>query len=72
MGRHGHFYGLPAEDADKRPITRTTVRRVVNIFRPYRAKVGLVALTVTITAALGVVNPLLIRAVFNNALFGTS
>ena len=71
MGRHGHFYGIHAPEADKRPITRATLRRVVSIFRPYKAKVSLVALTIVITSGLGVVNPLLIRAVFNNALFGT-
>jgi ATP-binding cassette, subfamily B, bacterial len=71
MGRHGHFYGLPAVDADNRPITRSTVRRVVGIFKPYKSKVNLVALMVVVTAGLGVVNPLLIKAVFDNALFGT-
>jgi ATP-binding cassette subfamily B protein len=70
MGRHGRFYGAPLSEEDKRPIARTTVRRVVQTFRPYRAKVGVVALTIIVTSGLGVVNPLLIRAVFNNALFG--
>jgi ATP-binding cassette, subfamily B, bacterial len=64
------MFRVPTADADDRPITRDTVRRVVGVFKPYRRKVGLVALTVTTTAALGVVNPLLIRDVFNNALFG--
>ncbi|HEY7401727.1 MAG TPA: ABC transporter ATP-binding protein [Actinomycetota bacterium] len=68
--RHGGFYRGPPREEDQRPISRTTVRRVVQTFRPYRAKVSLVGLTIVITSGLGVVNPLLIRAVFNNALFG--
>jgi ATP-binding cassette subfamily B protein len=64
------FYGAPAGEEDQRPIARSTIRRVVQTFRPYRAKVSLVALTIVVTSGLGVVNPLLIRAVFNNAFFG--
>jgi len=48
------------------------VRRVVATFRPYRGKVGLVALTIAFTSGLGVANPLLIKAVFDNALHCTN
>ncbi len=58
------------EDQDQRPIDRRTVRRVVAIFKPYRWKVAVVALAIVVTSGLGVVNPLLIAKVFNNALFG--
>jgi ATP-binding cassette subfamily B protein len=71
MGRHGRFYATPAEGSD-RPIQRKTVRRVVATFRPYRGKVSLVGLLIVLTSALGVVNPLLIRSVFDNALFGSA
>src|SRR4029077_14785131 len=64
------FGGRPVRDEDKRPIKKATVRRVVATFRPYRARVAVVAVAIVITAGLGVVNPLLIRAVFDNALFG--
>ncbi len=57
-------------EQDRRPIKRQTVRRVVGAFRPYRRKVALVGLAIAVTSGLGVVNPLMIRAVFNNALFG--
>jgi ATP-binding cassette, subfamily B, bacterial len=60
---------VPAE-VDKRPIRKQTVRRVVQTFRPYRGKVALVGLIIALSSGLGVVNPLMIRAVFNNALFG--
>jgi ATP-binding cassette subfamily B protein len=63
--------GAPA-DEDPRPIKPATVRRVVATFRPYRRKVTLVGLMIVITAGLGVVNPLLIVRVFDNALFGSN
>jgi ATP-binding cassette subfamily B protein len=66
---HGRMFRVPTE-ADDRPIGRRTVRRVVTTFRPYRRKVGLVGLMIVVTSGLGVVNPLLIKAVFDNALFG--
>jgi ATP-binding cassette subfamily B protein len=46
-----------------------TMRRVVVLFRPYRRRLLAVALIVIVTAGLGVVNPLLIKLVFDNALF---
>jgi ATP-binding cassette, subfamily B, bacterial len=55
---------------DRRPVTRRTVRRVVATFRPYRAQVTVVAIAIVVTSALGVVNPLLIKRVFDQALFG--
>ncbi|HEY5861437.1 MAG TPA: ABC transporter transmembrane domain-containing protein, partial [Actinomycetota bacterium] len=70
MGRHRSFFAVRPEDQDQRPIDRKTVRRVVAIFKPYRGKVSIVALAIVITSGLGVVNPLLIAKVFNDALFG--
>jgi ATP-binding cassette, subfamily B, bacterial len=70
MGRHRGFFAVPAEPQDKRPITRGTVRRVVATFRPYRWQVAVVGVAIVVTSGLGVVNPLLIAKVFNNALFG--
>jgi ATP-binding cassette subfamily B protein len=71
MGRHTRFYAAPAEKPDK-PVDRATVKRVVGTFRPYRGKVWIVGILITITAALGVVNPLLIVYIFNHGLFGTA
>jgi ATP-binding cassette subfamily B protein len=42
---------------------------VVPLFRPYRAQVAAVVALIVVTSSIGVVNPLLIQAVFNNALF---
>ena len=48
---------------------RDTARRVVPLFRPYRAQVALVVSLIVVTSTIGIVNPLLIQAVFNKALF---
>ena len=63
------MFRVPAE-GDDRPIARHTIKRVVSTFRPYRGKVIWVGLAIVVTSGLGVVNPLLIKAVFDNALFG--
>jgi len=63
------MFRVPHEE-DDRPIGKHTVRRVIATVRPYRGKVALVGLAIVITSGLGVVNPLLIKAVFDNALFG--
>ena len=45
------------------------VRRIATLFRPYRGQVALVCLTILVTGTLGVVNPVLIKVVFDHALF---
>jgi ATP-binding cassette subfamily B protein len=70
MGRHRSFFAVRPEEEDQRPIDRATVRRVIDTFRPYKTKVTIVAVLIIVTSALGVVNPMLISKVFNNALFG--
>jgi ATP-binding cassette, subfamily B, bacterial len=69
MGRHG-FFRVPPIDEDHRKVDRATVRRVIGTFRPYKGKVGLVGLLIGLTSGLGVINPLMIVLVFDNALFG--
>jgi hypothetical protein len=61
MGRHGRFFAAPLSEEDKRPISRATVRRVVATFRPYRRRVGVVAVAIIVTSALGIVNPPIIK-----------
>jgi ATP-binding cassette subfamily B protein len=70
VGRHRSFYAVRPDAEDDRPVDRETIRRVVATFRPYRGKVALVGLAIIVSSGLGVINPLLIRAVFNDALFG--
>ena len=44
-------------------------RRIVGLFGPYRVLVAVVGLLIVVNAALGVVNPVLIKEVFDSALF---
>src|SRR6201987_4317733 len=48
---------------------RDTARRVVPLFRPYRAQVAAVIGLIVLTSTIGIINPLLIQTVFNKALF---
>src|SRR5215471_9053576 len=48
---------------------RDTARRVIPLFRPYRVQVAAVVGLIVVTSTIGIINPLLIRAVFNQALF---
>ena len=58
--------GNPAAPAH---VDRDTARRVVPLFRPYRAQVAVVVGLIVLTSTIGIINPLLIQAVFNKALF---
>ena len=49
---------------------RDTARRVIPLFRPYRGRVVVVVGLIVLTSTIGIINPLLIQAVFNKALFG--
>ena len=69
MGFHRTYLRVRPEEP-ARPVDRATVRRVVGTFRPYKAKVSLVGLAIVVTSALGVVNPLLIKWIFDEGLFG--
>jgi ATP-binding cassette, subfamily B, bacterial len=48
---------------------QSTARRVIPLFRPYRVRVALVGGLIVLTSAIGIINPFLIQAVFNKALF---
>jgi len=57
--------GLPAPSS---PMLGRTIR----LFRPYRFQVVAVSVLILLTASIGVVNPLLIRTVFDDGLFPAS
>ena len=64
----------PLSSADGNPAApahanRDTARRVVPLFRPYRAQVAAVVGLIVLTSTIGIINPLLIQVVFNKALF---
>jgi ATP-binding cassette, subfamily B, bacterial len=60
------YGGHPAPPARS---NRDTARRVLPLFRPYRAQVAAVIALIVVTSTIGIINPLLIQAVFNKALF---
>ena len=64
--RSGAVSGNPAAPAH---VNRDTARRVVPLFRPYRAQVAAVVGLIVVTSTIGIINPLLIQVVFNQALF---
>ena len=57
-----------AQDGRKASAERL-IPRVARLFKPYRGQVGLVALAILVSSAVGVANPLLIKVVFDQALF---
>jgi ATP-binding cassette subfamily B protein len=58
---------MPADPPAR--MDRDTTRRIVALFRPYRIQVAAVVGLILVTSTIGIVNPLLIQAVFNKALF---
>ena len=44
-------------------------RRIVRLFRPYRGRTALILVSIVVTSGLGIVNPLLVQVVFDDALF---
>jgi ATP-binding cassette subfamily B protein len=68
------FYRSDGPEGPDKPQgdVRRLVPRVVRLFRPYRRRVSVLALLILLSSAIGVVNPLLTRNVFDNALFPAS
>jgi ATP-binding cassette subfamily B protein len=55
----------PARPAD----ADRTGRRVVALFRPYRGRVAVIAVTILVSSLLGLALPFLTQAIFDRALF---
>ena len=66
---------VPEQPVDKRntlglpPPSSPILGRTVRLFRPYRFQVVSVSVLILLTASIGVINPLLIRTVFDDGLF---
>jgi ATP-binding cassette subfamily B protein len=58
-----------AEQDGRKASAERLIPRVARLFKPYRGQVGLVALAILVSSAVGVANPLLIKVVFDQALF---
>jgi len=69
MSRRGYHWHVSIPDPDAGPINRRTLRRVIASFKPYRNQVIAVGTLIVVTSAIGVINPLLIKVIFDTALF---
>jgi ATP-binding cassette, subfamily B, bacterial len=59
---------VPLSSDGREPRARL-VKRIVRLFRPYRGRTALILGSIFVTSGLGIVNPLLIQVVFDDALF---
>ena len=67
-GRGGMMRVAPLTEADRRPISRTTMRRVLGFFRPYRLRVTITILAIIVVALIGLVNPYLLKLIIDEAI----
>ncbi|KTR95962.1 multidrug ABC transporter ATPase [Microbacterium testaceum] len=67
------FRGVDAAEQRRRNAEAPRVphlgRRVVELFRPYRGRIALTVLLVILASAVGVIPPLLVQRIFDDALF---
>ena len=66
-----HGFRRSVNSSQSRPGRRVANlnRRIAAAFQPYWPRVLAIGLLILVTAGLGVVNPILIRTVFDSALF---
>jgi ATP-binding cassette subfamily B protein len=69
-GGGGRHAGIPGPETARVPKERrgATVRRIVAFFRPYRAKVVVVLAAIIVTSLLGLINPILLKLLIDDAL----
>ena len=69
-GGHGNVARSAASqlDAPKRKLRKGTLRRVFRLYQPYRWQLTVVIVMVLVTAALGIVTPLLIRRLIDESI----
>ena len=63
---------VPTGETERPPVDPALARRIVGLFMPYRGRVVTIVVLVFVGAVLGVVNPLLTKVVFDQALFPPS
>ncbi len=71
MMHGGGFSGGKREKPSGRVSNRQLLRQTASLFKAHRAGVAAIAGLVVITAGAGVINPILIKVVFDTALFPT-
>ena len=69
-GMRGGPFGAPDEPAERVPKERrgATIRRIAAFFRPYRWQVLVVLAAIVLTSLLGLINPLLLKLLIDEAI----
>ena len=66
-GPWGRAFGGSEPDLTRRRGTEgQTLRRIFVFFRPYQARLGLIAALILVTVSVGVVNPILLKLIIDN------
>jgi ATP-binding cassette, subfamily B, bacterial len=66
-GGWGRAFGGAEPDLTRRPgMERQTLRRIAGFFRPYRARLTVIAVLILVTVSIGVVNPILLKLIIDN------
>ena len=58
----------PLPEAERRPVTTRTVRRILQFFRPYWLRVALTVVAIIAVAVIGLVNPFLLKLIIDDAI----
>jgi ATP-binding cassette subfamily B protein len=58
----------PLPESERRPLTSTTVRRILRFFMPYRLRVALTVVAIIAVAIIGLANPFLLKLVIDDAI----
>jgi ATP-binding cassette, subfamily B, bacterial len=66
------FGAFTSDDPPERPldpaVRKANLRRIIRLFRPYKARLGAVSALIVFSAAIGVVSPFLLREVLDEAI----
>src|SRR5918993_769982 len=59
---------VPLPEAERRPVSSKTVRRILQFFRPYQLRVSLTVVAIIVVAVIGLANPFLPKLVIDEAM----
>ena len=68
---HGRAHGLTPPDQPEQPARPGTFRRIVRTFKPYKRQVTFVGVLILVIAAIGLINPLMLKVVTTDVILGT-
>jgi ATP-binding cassette subfamily B protein len=58
----------PLPESERRPVSTTTIRRILQFFRPYLLRVSLTVVAIIAVAVIGLANPFLLKQVIDDAI----